>query len=145
MPEADNTDTEAPKRPTVKADKSDAAKRPRPARVQPLAAQLKPRVEQRRDRRVRRGRLEIDATFDLHGLTQASADRHLAQFVASQRTAGARCLLVITGKGRDGEGVLRRNFVHWLEGAQARAMVASWAQAHPRHGGAGAFYLFLRR
>lgn len=97
------------------------------------------------EKRVRRGKLDIAATFDLHGHTQASASRALPGFLIAQQADGARCVLVITGKGREGQGVLRRNFLIWLEGPQARALVSGFAESHPKHGGSGAFYVFLRR
>ena len=49
------------------------------------------------------------------------------------------------GKGREGQGVLRRNFLLWLESPGARRLVSGYAESHPKHGGAGAFYVFLRR
>lgn len=98
-----------------------------------------------RDRRVVRGRVEISATFDLHGHSQASAARALPEFLLSRQREGARCVLVITGKGRDGEGVLRRNFLLWLETQQGRSIVSAYARSHRRSGGDGAFYVFLRR
>lgn len=97
------------------------------------------------EKRVRRGKLDIAATFDLHGHTQLSAARTLPAFLISQQADGARCVLVITGKGREGQGVLRRNFLVWLEGAEARALISGYAESHPKHGGSGAFYVFLRR
>lgn len=96
-------------------------------------------------RRVRRGQTEIDARIDLHGLTQAQADRALPDFLRAQRAMGARCVLVITGKGRGGEGVLRRNFLHWLDTPTARHLLSGWSESHARHGGAGAFYVYIRR
>lgn len=98
-----------------------------------------------KERRVRRGQVEFDARFDLHGLTQAAAEQALPAFLLRRRAEGARCVLVITGKGRGGEGVLRRNFLDWLEGPGARTLISGVAPAHPRHGGGGAFYVFLRR
>lgn len=98
-----------------------------------------------RERRVRRGQAPIHGRFDLHGHTQASAARALPAFLRQQQSQGARCVLVITGKGRDGEGVLRRNFLLWLDTREAHALVSGYAQAHPRHGGQGAFYVFVRR
>jgi DNA-nicking Smr family endonuclease len=98
-----------------------------------------------KEKRVRRGKLTVSATFDLHGHTQASAARLLPGFLSSAQAGGARCVLVITGKGRLGEGVLKRNFVDWLETSSARALVSGYAEAHQRHGGAGAFYVFLRK
>ncbi|MEM0985718.1 MAG: Smr/MutS family protein [Pseudomonadota bacterium] len=102
-------------------------------------------VERGRERKVRRGQVPIAARLDLHGHTQSSADQTLRHFVAQQRQSGARCVLVITGKGRDGTSVLKRNFLAWLESPSARAMVSGVAEAHPRHGGSGAFYVWLRR
>ncbi|MCI4643563.1 MAG: Smr/MutS family protein [Hyphomonadaceae bacterium] len=117
------------------------------ARKQPKAPKRNAGRESQetRERRVRRGKVEIDARFDLHGLTQAAAEHRLQVFLANQARSGARCVLVITGKGRDGTGVLRRNFLHWLSTPGAAQLVSNWAPAHPRHGGGGAFYLFLRR
>ncbi|MEQ9436495.1 Smr/MutS family protein [Hyphomonas sp.] len=98
-----------------------------------------------KEKRVRRGKLAVAATFDLHGHTQASAARALPGFLSNAQLDGARCVLVITGKGRLGEGVLKRNFLAWLETPEARSMVSGYAEAHQRHGGAGAFYVFLRK
>lgn len=98
-----------------------------------------------REKRVKRGKLAIAATFDLHGHTQASASRILPGFLIGERQAGARCVLIITGKGKMGEGVLRRNFLDWINSPAARPIVSGFAEAHQRHGGAGAFYVFLRK
>ena len=97
------------------------------------------------DKRVRRGRFDIEGRLDLHGHTQDSARAALAGFVAFHRGAGARCVLVITGKGRTGEGVIRRRFLSWIGEPSVSRHVSSYSQAHQKHGGSGAFYLFLRR
>lgn len=97
------------------------------------------------ERKVRRGKLILAASFDLHGHTQASAARALPAFLEDQRASDARCVLIITGKGRDGQGVLRRNLLIWLDSPPARRLISGYAESHPRHGGAGAFYVFLRR
>ena len=97
------------------------------------------------ERRIKRGKVDISARFDLHGHTQDSAWSALPAFLMREQARGSRCVIVITGKGRLGEGVLRRNFLRWLEMPQARSLVSGYAQAHPRHGGSGAFYVFLKR
>jgi DNA-nicking Smr family endonuclease len=102
-------------------------------------------ADRARERRVRRGQLEFSAKLDLHGHTQATADRFLHAFLVRQRAEHARCVLVITGKGRSGEGVIRRNFLNWLSTSDARQLVSGYAQSHQKHGGSGAFYVFLRR
>ena len=95
------------------------------------------------EKRVRRGKLEIDATLDLHGMTQAQARAALGRFVAQQRAKGSRVVIVVTGKGRAGEGALRRLAPDWLR--EEAAHVSGYAEAHQRHGGAGALYVRLRR
>jgi len=110
------------------------------------AAPKQPAPPQNRanEKRVRRGKLELAGRFDLHGHTQMTAEAALPDFLARKRAEGARCVLVITGKGKSGEGVLRRNFLRWLEMPAARALVSGYSEAHPRHGGSGAWYVFLR-
>jgi DNA-nicking Smr family endonuclease len=95
-------------------------------------------------RRIRRGQSEIDARLDLHGHTQDTAHRELVSFILREHAAGARCLLVITGKGRLGTGVLRARLFDWIADPDLRNMIAGYARAHPRHGGEGAVYLFLK-
>ena len=127
---------------------------PPPVKSQPFTRLVPPKpaargvaapANRKNERRVKRGKLELAARFDLHGHTQASAARALPAFLSNQQSDGARCVLVITGKGRMGEGILRRNFLDWLSGPGARRLVSGYAEAHPRHGGSGAFYVFLRK
>jgi DNA-nicking Smr family endonuclease len=93
---------------------------------------------------VRRGQHEIDARLDLHGHTQDTAHRELVEFLLRQAGQGARCVLVITGKGRLGVGILRSRLFDWIADPELRPFIAGYAEAHPRHGGAGATYVFLR-
>jgi DNA-nicking Smr family endonuclease len=117
-----------------------------PAKPAPTAPKT-PAVPQNRanEKRVRRGKLELAGRFDLHGHTQITADAALPEFLSRKQAEGARCVLIITGKGRGGEGVLRRNFLRWLEMPAARLLVSGYSEAHARHGGSGAWYVFLRQ
>ena len=106
-------------------------------------------------KRVARGRLDIDATLDLHGYSQASAETRLQRFIEFAVLRGDRVLLVITGKGTPGHvehrpfgdaprGILRKRFLEWVEMPPLRGRIASVRQSHQRHGGRGAFYIFLK-
>ena len=95
--------------------------------------------------RLKRGRRAIEARLDLHGMTQAEAHHALFGFVAGSRTAGRRCVLVITGHGRIGGGVLKSAVPRWLHEPEMRRHVLAIAPARPQHGGAGALYVLLRR
>lgn len=101
-----------------------------------------------------RGKLAPEARIDLHGLTLAEAQPELVRFVLNAQTAGLRLLLVITGKGRRGEdrgpipqrpGALRHQVPHWLRMAPLGQSVLQVSEAHLKHGGSGAYYVYLRR
>ena len=120
--------------------------RPRKAKAHASAtARRSAPADRGREKKVRRGQTSISATLDLHGHTQITAATTLESFLTRQRRQGARCVLVITGKGKLGEGILRRRFMDWITSADAGQIVSGYAQAHQRHGGSGAFYVFLRR
>jgi DNA-nicking Smr family endonuclease len=103
-----------------------------------------PGLDKRTAERLRKGDLAIDGRLDLHGMTQDVAHAALRRFVAESAARGDRVLLVITGKGgTEGQGVLRREVPRWLE--QLRPAVLRAIPAQPRHGGAGALYLLLKR
>ena len=97
--------------------------------------------------RLKRGLREIEATLDLHGMTQAKAHHALAAFIAASHDAGRRCVLVITGRGlgSSGPGILKRSVPRWLEEPELRRRILAVAPAQPRHGGPGAAYVLLRR
>ena len=104
-------------------------------------------VDRRLADRLKRGRLPIDATLDLHGMTQSEAHAAVQAFVARSIERGRRTLLIVTGKGRreNGGGVLKSALPRWLNEAPLREGILALAQARPEHGGSGAFYLLLRR
>lgn len=100
------------------------------------------------DRRLRRGVVAPDRTIDLHGHTLASAhdalDHALARAVADE----IRVLLVVTGKPRPDDrkrGLIRAHIGDWIGHSGYSSRIAAVRNAHPRHGGAGALYLILRR
>lgn len=105
----------------------------------------------RRERlRLSRGREEIDAWLDLHGMTQTRAHRALFGFLQRAHGDGLTFVLVITGKGNVGgseseRGVLRRQVPQWLNLPEFRALVVGFEEAHIGHGGAGALYVRIRR
>ncbi len=110
-----------------------------------------PGLDRATDATLRRGRLEPDSVLDLHGMTVNQAERALQRRLALAVTSGWRSLLVVTGKGltqEDGTvrgGRIRAHFLVWLNLPHNRAHVHAVRQAHPRHGGSGAFYVLVRR
>lgn len=104
-----------------------------------------PAIEPNRRRRIARARDPIGGRLDLHGHDQDRARAALHAFLARAAEDGARAVLVITGKGRTGGGVLRARVPEWLGEPPARALVAGVSAAEARHGGDGALYVALKR
>lgn len=102
-------------------------------------------IDRRSWLRLKRGQVVIEQTIDLHGLTQEQAHARLGSFLAEAQQSGLRCLLVVTGKGLAHGGVLRHMVPRWLNEGANRGRVLAFAPAQPKHGGAGALYLLIRR
>ncbi len=137
----------APARLVSKAKPSKAVA---PARV--VAAPTLPplaTLARREKQQLARGRVDIDARIDLHGMTQAEAHMRLARFLRHAQSGGAKFVLVITGKGArssdSDRGVLRRQVPLWLQLPELRDAVIGFEEAHVAHGGEGALYVRLRR
>lgn len=113
----------------------------------PLAPGASPGVDRRTSERLRRGRMAIDGRIDLHGMTQAAAHEALNGFLLQAHRQGRRMVLVITGKGRIGQGggVLRAEVPNWLNQQPVRDTVLAFFPAQPKDGGSGALYVLLKR
>jgi len=114
----------------------------------PQAPPLAP-IGRRERAQLSRGKKEIDARIDLHGMTQTRAHRALFGFLQRAHHEGFTFVLVITGKGKIGgeseRGVLRRQVPQWLALPEFRTLVVGFEEAHIGHGGEGALYVRVRR
>ena len=104
------------------------------------------------DRRLTKGAVAPDDVVDLHGHTLASAHSLLDARLGEAVARGARVLLLVTGKPPRPEserpharGAIRAVVADWLQGSRHAPHIAAVRNAHPRHGGAGALYVILRR
>jgi DNA-nicking Smr family endonuclease len=114
-----------------------------PSAADPLSYR-RPGVRDQTLRHLRRGRYPVEDELDLHGLSQAAARDHLAEFIASSRHAGLRCVRVVHGKGyRSGARgpVLKIAVNTWLK---RHADVLAFTSARAIDGGTGAVYVLLR-
>ena len=129
---------------------------PPPKKVVPPIAEF----DRKNAKRLRSGRVEIEARLDLHGMRQDEAHRALRTFLLRAHGRGLRWVLIITGKGGMGgrsgvadddvipvrdRGVLKRNVPRWLAEPDLRSLIVSFTEAAAAHGGEGALYLHLRK
>ena len=133
----------APPAPAQPPRASAPAPAPRLSRPRPRAEGPHP-IEPGRKHRIAKERDPIGARIDLHGLDEDRAQAALESFVLRAWDEGYRAVLVITGKGVRGGGVLRRRAPEWLASPALRGVVAGVSAAHPRHGGEGALYVALK-
>jgi DNA-nicking Smr family endonuclease len=138
-------------------------KKPRP---HPQSAKSKPAekkaqatpsgVDGRTGERLRRGAIAPDSKLDLHGLTENAAHGALWSFLQAAHGRGDRLVLVVTGKGARApdqvfdleprsRGVLKTMVPRWLDEPQFARLIADTRNAHRRHGGDGALYVYLRK
>jgi DNA-nicking Smr family endonuclease len=128
----------APPKPTPKPA-------PAPASMRPTARGAPEELEPRRQRRLSRERDPIEDRIDLHGFGRFEAEDQLRAFLAGAQARGLKSVLVITGQGRRGGGIIRASVHEWLQSPALRPMVSGFASAHRRHGGDGAIYVTLRK
>ena len=110
---------------------------PKPAHV-PRAAPL----DRQTSRQLDKGRLEVEARLDLHGIRQRDAHAQLRRFLKTAQAQGLKHVLVITGKGadqtasrsfyeEDERGVLRQAVPHWLSDPEFATLVVSYLASPP--------------
>ena len=152
-PRASASLTAAPKAQTRVAPQIPAHPKPAvttvvPSPKQPMIPPLAP-LGRRERSQLSKGKKDIEARLDLHGMTQERAYRMLSGFLRRAHGDGLTFVLVITGKGKVGSeserGVLRRHVPQWLSQPELRHVVVGFEEAHIGHGGAGALYVRIRR
>ena len=96
-------------------------------------------------RRMQRGQVSIEDRLDLHGLSQEQAQKEVKAFIGTAVQKNFRHVLIITGKGRDGHGILRNKVPEWLKDAPLCYHLNAISYAQPKDGGKGALYIRLKR
>ncbi|MEM9763928.1 MAG: Smr/MutS family protein [Pseudomonadota bacterium] len=141
-----------------------AAPRPAPGGARFVPGEARPAqvgrpeagLDRRTAERLRRGDRNPDARLDLHGMTAGRAHAVLDRFIGEAKRRGHRCVLVITGKGgrrapedapwlEAGVGVLRDAVPRWIRSGPHGRDIVGIFEAHQRHGGTGALYIYLKR
>ncbi|GHC74451.1 Smr/MutS family protein [Limoniibacter endophyticus] len=106
---------------------------------------LPSRLDKPTHQKISAGRVSIEARVDLHGLTQSQAHEALLFFLQRSYAEQRRHVLVITGKGSAGSGILRRAVPEWIKTPAFRPYVSGLDNAARHHGGDGALYIRLRK
>ena len=109
---------------------------------------------------LKRGQIPIDVKIDFHGLTILEAEKKFKNTITTSYKQGRRCILFITGKGlidkannldttnhspRLYYGKIRAAFLEWIREVEIAKFVLNVEGANIKHGGDGAFYVYLRK
>jgi DNA-nicking Smr family endonuclease len=106
---------------------------------------MRPGLQNKLLRKLRRGQFSVGAELDMHGLTVAEAHGALPVFLKECRLRGFRCVRIIHGKGlrsRNGRPVIKGKLDRWL---RLREEVIAFCSARSVDGGTGAVYVLLKR
>ncbi len=98
--------------------------------------------------KMKAGEFSSEAHLDLHGLNAAQAWDALVGFFRSAYHRGLRCVLLVPGRGLNspgGAGVLRERLQTWFTQPPFKYAILAFCTALPKHGGAGAIYVLLRK
>lgn len=104
------------------------------------------------DRQIGKGAIIPDVSVDLHGSGLASAYARLDGALEQAIAHKMRVVLLVTGRARahdrasgEGRGAIASVVRDWLASSRHSNAIASVRGAHPKHGGAGALYIVLKR
>ena len=92
-----------------------------------------------------KGNVFIENKLDLHGFNLVEAKNLLKNFINQSVKNNKRLILVITGKGKEGEGIIKNNIISWLNTKDLRNKILAVNYASKKHGGTGAIYILLRK
>jgi len=98
--------------------------------------------------KLEKGVFAVRSHVDLHGMALDDAKQTVDEFLTDCQRRGERCVLVITGKGRNSPGqigVLRQAIPEWLARGPSARSVLAFVTARQCDGGEGALYVLLRK
>ena len=109
-------------------------------------------VEKNKLKKIKQGKINPEKTLDLHGFTLLKAEAELRQFIELCIRENKRFVLVITGKGRNSnesqgteKRIIKTSLPFWLKKNFYMDKIQYFSLASQKHGGTGAYYLFLKR
>ena len=109
------------------------------------------------NKKLKKGKVNINKRIDFHGMSVYDAEELFKHSVKYCYEKNLRCILFITGKGvlrKNNEdekktrlyyGKIRSNFIEWAQKNPTNKFILNVEQAGIKHGGDGAFFVYLRK
>ena len=89
-------------------------------------------------------KIEPDGIIDLHGLKLQEAKLILKNYIFQAYNNNRRNILIITGKGLNKTGVLKKEVPIWLNEREIKKILVSYENAPKSFGGEGALIIRLK-
>lgn len=110
-------------------------------------------IDRNTAKKFNKGGFYIEKILDLHGDTEEQAFIKVNNFIKSSYNKGYRCVLIITGKGKNStdvdlfshKAILKNSVPKWLNSDDLRGYILSFKYALPKDGGDGALQVLLKR
>ena len=93
---------------------------------------------------IKKGLLKVDSVMDLHGYRLNDARIAFKKFIIMSYNHKHKNILVITGKGKDNSGVLKKELPSWLSEKEISKYTVSHMSAPKKLGGEGAVLIRLK-
>ena len=93
---------------------------------------------------IKKGLLRVDSVMDLHGYRLNDARIAFKKFIIMSYNRKHKNILVITGKGKDNSGVLKKELPSWLSEKEISKYTVSHMSAPKKLGGEGAVLIRLK-
>ena len=89
-------------------------------------------------------KIEPDGIIDLHGYNLKDAKINLKNYIFQAYNNNKRNILIITGKGFNKTGLLKKEVPIWLKEEEIKKIVINYSNAPSTFGGEGALIIRLR-
>ena len=96
-------------------------------------------------KKLKSGKFTIQSKLDLHGFKLMDAVKMFYDFIHRNFEQSNRNLLIITGKGHQGKGKIRKDIHTWINKSSLLRLIIFYSYASPKDGGEGALYIRLRK
>ena len=106
---------------------------------------IKTGVDKKTINKIKKGSFTINAKLDLHGCRLNEAEKLLKIFILEKFSKNEQNLLIISGKGKNGKGVIKSSIPNWLEKPPLSEKVYVFSKAQNKDGGEGAYFVRLRK
>ena len=92
----------------------------------------------------KKGKTKPDGIIDLHGYRLKTGKIKLENYIFNSYEKNIRNIIIITGKGLNNSGLLKKEVPAWLENQEIKKFLISYETAPKNFGGSGALLVRIK-